>query len=265
MNVVDFINAPSTAETAINDWVAGKTNDKIDPLLGPNAITNSTRVVIVNAVYFDAAWSSQFDKSETQPGTFTRMDGTTVTTPLMASGSAASGYFKGSNFQAVELPYSGGTTSMVVVLPDDGAFSAVEKGLTGSFYDSVTSGLGYSNPIDLTMPSFKIHGATISLKNELQSLGMTDAFTDAADFSGLTTTTAIHIGDVLHQAFVDVDENGTEAAAATAVIFADGGAVAGPPPKIITVDVDRSFFFFIRDTATNTVLFVGREDDPTAQ
>jgi serpin B len=219
--------------------------------------------VIVNAVYFNAAWQSQFQKSFTETGSFTRADGTTVQTPLMSSGSTASAYAKGSNYQAVELPYSGGTTSMIIVLPDVGAYAAVEAGLNTKLLGETISSLGPSSEIDLTMPSFKIHGASVSLVPELEALGMTDAFgAGKADFTSMIPAGGVHISDVVHQAFVDVDESGTEAAAATGVVGVGLSAPVDPP---IVMDVDRSFFFFIRDRASNTILFVGREDDPTAQ
>ena len=118
--------------------------------------------MIVNAVYFNASWATAFDPGATKTGAFTRADGSTVQAPLMSSGAAATGYAQGSNWQAVELPYSGGTTSMVIVLPNQGAYTAVEQGLGGAFYQSVTSALS-GQAIALTMPKFKIHGATVSL------------------------------------------------------------------------------------------------------
>jgi len=262
LRTVDFVHQPTEAEASINAWVASKTNDKIDPLLGKDAITSATRFVIVNAVYFDAAWQTQFDKKQTTTGTFTRADDTTVQAPRMSSSDAATAYMKGSNYQAVELPYVGNTTSMIIVLPDTGAYAAVEAGLSGKLMDDVTSGLSGGYGIQLQMPSFKIHGGTVSLVPELKALGMTDAFDPStADFTAMIPAGGIFIGDVLHQAFVDVDESGTEAAAATAVI----GVGTAAPSKQVTVTVDHSFFFFIRDVASNSILFVGREDDPTAQ
>ena len=166
LRTVDFVDQSTQAEAAINAWVAGETNDKIDPLLGPGVITPATEFVIVNAVYFNAGWGTAFDPSQTQTGTFTRADGTTVKTPLMASGQTATAYAKGSNYQAIELPYSGGTTSMVIVLPDAGAYAAVESGLSGKLFDDVTSALSSNYLISLTMPSFTFHGASVSLVPE---------------------------------------------------------------------------------------------------
>jgi serpin B len=185
---------------------------------------------------------------------------------MMYSGAAATTYSHGSSWQAVELPYSGGTTSMVVVLPNDGAFAAVEQGLTGSFYTSVTAALAApGGGIDLTMPGFKIHGPTVSLKPALQALGMTDAFdASLANFTAMSALKPLYIFDVVHQAYLNVDGSGTEAAAATGVITGTLTIELPPPPPPVTVTLDHPFFFFIRDIATNTVLFVGREGDPTA-
>lgn len=265
LRTVSFATQPTEAESAINNWVSAATDGNIEPLLGPGAVTTDTRFVLVNAVYFNASWATPFATASTRTGTFTRSDGSTVQAPMMFSDGSgddgtATGYAAGSNWQAVELLYSGGTTSMVVVLPDAGAFAAVEQGLSGPFYASVTAALKPSPAVELTLPRFKIHGPTVSLVPELKALGMTTAFGSAADFTAMIPAGGISITDVLHQAFVDVDESGTEAAAATAV----GGGLSLAVPTV-TVDVDRPFFFFIRDVATNTVLFVGREGDPTAE
>jgi serpin B len=173
----------------------------------------------------------------------------------------ATGYVAGPNYQAVELPYSGNTTSMIVILPNASAYAAVEASLGDSLFADVTSSLSYNAPIDLVFPSFKIHGGSISLVPELQALGMTDAFQPDADFTSMIPAGKVYISDVVHQAFVDVDESGTEAAAATAIV---GGAEVSSETQPISVTVNRAFFFFIRDVATNTILFVGRENDPTA-
>lgn len=258
---VDFQHEPNQAATAINIWVASETANNIPQLIGANEITDQTELVIVNAVYFNAAWSTQFDPSMTQTGTFTRADGSTVQAPMMSSGQVATSYAKGTNYQAVDLPYAGSTTSMVVVLPDEGAYSAVEAGLGGAFFESVTQALGFSEGT-LTMPRFKIHGASVELIPQLEALGMTDAFDpSAADFTKMIPAGGVYLSHVIHQAFVDVDEGGTVAAAATAVIGTATAAFSNP----FSVTLDRPFFFFIRDLATHTVLFVGRENDPTAE
>jgi serpin B len=261
LRTVDFVDAPSQAEGDINTWVANETANHIPQLLGPGAITSATELVIVNAVYFNAAWETTFDPSSTQTGAFTRADGSTVQVPMMSSGQVATSYAKGSNYQAVDLPYSGNTTSMVIVLPNAGEYSAVEAKLSGSFYSSVTTALALSQG-SLTMPRFEIHGPSVSLVPQLKSLGMTDAFdASKADFTNMIPAGGAYITDVIHQAFVDVEEGGTVAAAATGVSVSDSAAEVNE----FTVTLNQPFFFFIRDIATNTLLFVGRENDPTVE
>jgi serpin B len=262
LRTVDFVDAPSQAEADINTWVANETANNIPQLLGPGAITSATELVIVNAVYFNAAWETTFDPTATQTGTFTRADGSTVQAPMMSSGQVATSYVKGSNYQAVDLPYSGNTTSMVIVLPNEGEYSAVEAELSGgAFYTKVTTALAFSQG-SLTMPRFQIHGPSVSLVPQLKSLGMTDAFdASKADFTNMIPAGGAYITDVIHQAFVDVEEGGTVAAAATAVSVGDAAAFANS----FSVTLNHPFFFFIRDIATNTVLFIGRENDPTAE
>jgi serine protease inhibitor len=263
MHVIDFINQPDVARAAINGWVADQTDDKIENLLGPGAITDLTRLVLVNAIYFNAAWDTAFDPNATQPEAFTRPDGSTVQADEMHE-STTLGYAEGSNYQAVEIPYTGNETSMVVVLPKPGAFQAVESELSGDFATSLFSALR-TDQVDLSLPKFEIHGATIDLSQALVKLGMTDAFQyGVADFSGMAGTAGdLYITGVLHQAFVSVDEAGTEAAAATAVVVGTALGI-GTPTQTETVNVDRPFFVLIRDLPTNSVLFAGRVTDPTS-
>jgi serine protease inhibitor len=261
LHVVDFQHATEAARGAINGWVSDETHDKIPNLIGEGALTPDTRLVLVNAIYFKASWQTQFDPTLTAPKAFTRLDGSTVQANEMSEATDL-GYAEGSNYQAVEIPYQGGKTSMVVVLPAPGQFTAVEDQLAGSFVRSLFNALSY-NQVDLDLPKFTVHGETIDLKKELKALGMTDAFDGSADFSGMVdpSIAQIYLAHVLHQAFVKVDETGTEAAAATAVIGNTGSAA---PVNVKTVNVDRPFLFMIRDVPTNSVLFAGRVLDPTA-
>jgi serpin B len=175
----------------------------------------------------------------------------------MMNQSFETGYASGSNWQAAELRYAGGQTSMVIVLPQQGQLPAVEQGLDASFTSSVVASL-QTTAVNFSMPKFSITGATISLATQLEKLGMTDAFEPTqADFSAMTQE-PVYISDVLHQAYVSVDENGTQAAAATAVIGQSLSAVENSA----TMTVDRPFFFVIRDMPTNSVLFVGRVLSP---
>lgn len=257
LRTVDFENAPDASRQTINGWVSDQTEALIPTLLGAGTITPDTRFVLVNAIYFNAGWESPFDAQQTKPGAFTHLDGSTAQASMMSQGALETGYASGSGWAAVELPYAGNQTSMVLLLPDAGKFASVESGLDGKQLESIFTSLK-TTPVDVTMPKFTIQGATISLKNELAKLGMTDAFDPTqADFSALTAE-RIHISDVLHQAYVSVDEIGTKAAAATGVI----GVGTSAPDNPVSFVANRPFLFAIRDVATNSVLFVGRVLDP---
>jgi serpin B len=252
LRTVDFESAPEMARGAINGWVSDQTGKLIAQLLPDGSIDANTRFVIVDAIYFNAGWESPFMPSSTQPSAFTHLDGSTAQVPMMNQ-ILETGYASGSNWQATELRYAGGQTSMVIVLPQQGRFPEVEQGFDATFMSSVFSSL-QTTEVTLSLPKFSITGATISLARELRTLGMTDAF-DArkADFSAMTPQ-SVYISDVLHQAFVSVDENGTQAAAATAVI----GETTSAIQNSASITVDRPFFFVIRDIPTGSVLFVGR-------
>ncbi len=256
LRTVDFESAPETARGAINGWVSGQTDKLIPQLLPDGSLDSSTRFVIVNAIYFNAGWQNPFQASATQPGAFTHLDGSTAQVPMMSQSLEAE-YASGSNWQATELRYAGGQTSMVIVLPEAGQLPQVEQGLDASFLSSVISSL-QPTEVAFSMPKFTIHGATISLATELEKLGMTNAFDQAkANFSAMTQE-AVFISDVLHQAYVSVDENGTQAAAATAAI----GETLSAVQNTATMTVDRPFFFSIRDIPTGSILFVGRVLNP---
>ncbi len=258
VRTVDFLNSPDPSRVAINGWVSQQTNTKIQDLIPPGDVDSSTRLVLVNAIYFDAAWATPFETSATQPEAFVRLDGTSVTATSMSEFLENAHYASGSGWQAVELPYVGNQTSMVVVVPDSGQFASIEGNLSADFVQTVTSSLAGTS-VSLSLPKFQIHGATISLAAQLQALGMLDAFdVTKADFSKMAAE-PLYVGDVVHQAFVSVDEAGTEAAAATAVVMKGGAS----PEQPVTLDVNRPFLFFIRDVPTNTVMFVGRVVDPT--
>jgi serpin B len=254
---VDFLHAPDAARVTINDWVSSQTDSLIQNLLPPGSIDSATVFVLANAIDFSAGWLMPFQASSTKPGTFHRLDGSTTTPPTMSE-YLETAYASGSNWQAVELPYAAGTTSMVLLVPNAGQFTAVESSLSGSFFQSLFASPGGAG-VTLSMPKFTIQGATVSLKTELTALGMVDAFSPtAANFSGITKT-QVNLSDVLQQAYIEVDETGTKAAAATAVI----GVTTSAPAVNVTLTVDRPFFAIIRDNPTGTVLFVARVLDPT--
>jgi serpin B len=257
MRYLDFAAAPEQARITINDWVADHTEDKIQDLVPPGAIDALTRLVLTNAIYFNAAWAHPFEPESTQDGAFTLLDGGEVTVPLMQQTTTIP-YAAGDRWQAVELPYQGFELSMVILLPQAGAFEAVESTLDATQVDAILAELGYQS-VALAMPRFEFESSW-SLKDTLAEMGMPVAFSGAADFSGMSELTGLFIGDVIHKAFVSVDEAGTEAAAATAVIMPTGAG----PQEAVEVRIDRPFLFVIRDIPTGTVLFVGRVVNPEA-
>jgi serpin B len=255
---VDFIGASTQATAAIDGWVADQTAGKIQNLFPPGSLDATTRVVLVNAVYFDANWKTQFDSSLTASAPFTKLDGTTVQASMMNNQKLTAPVAVAPTYTAIDLPYAGGQTSMLVVLPTGQQFASVDAALSGDFLNHVIASL-QPQDVALSLPKFTLKGASVSLKSALQSMGMIDAFDPAkADLSGMVPSDHLNVDDVVHQAFVRVNESGTEAAAATGV---KSGVNAIEQP--LAVNVNRPFFFVLRDIPTGTVLFVGRVMDPT--
>lgn len=257
VRLCDFERQPEPARKMINQWVSDKTENRINDLLQPGSIGSDTRLVLVNAIYFNGAWLHPFQPEQTATGAFHKLDGSTSSVPLMHQ-TESFGYMADDLVQAVELPYDGGQVSMVVVLPR-GDFKSFESSFTSARAQSIFAGL-QQREVRVSLPKFEIKGATVSLKPALQALGMKQAFTGDADFSGIVKPSVerIFIGDVLHQAFVKVDEKGTEAAAATAVVFKAGSA----PVEVPSFVADKPFMFFVRDVPTGSVLFAGRVAAP---
>ncbi|WP_437816095.1 serpin family protein [Sorangium sp. So ce1078] len=253
LHVVDFAQAPGEAREIINGWVAKRTEERIKDILPEGAIQPATRLVLTNAIYFNAAWQFPFEEEETAPGDFTLADGSTVSVPMM-SGNAQVRYGEGDGYEALEMPYDGGELSMVLVLPSE--LGGFEAGLDRERLDGVLASLG-SRSVTMTLPRFKIE-STLDLVPPLTELGMPIAFSGLADFSGMNGQGGLYISDVLHKAFVSVNEAGTEAAAATAVVI---GETSAPEPA--TIHFDRPFLFFIRDHATGAILFAGRVANPS--
>jgi serpin B len=257
MRLVDYVQASEAARVTINDWVSEQTEGRIEDLIPAGAIDSLTRLVLTNAVYFNAAWSMPFQEDRTEDGPFTLLDGSAVTVPMMQQ-TESFGYGTGKGYQAVELPYDGRELSMVLLVPDAGAFEAFEDALDVVQVERILGDLSPTQ-VALSMPKFEIE-SSFSLADALAALGMPEAFSPDADFSGMTGDRDLQISDVVHKAFVSVDEAGTEAAAATAVIM----KLTAMPAEPVQVAVDRPFIFAIRDIQTNTILFVGRVVDPSA-
>jgi serpin B len=256
MRLVDFAAAAEAARATINAWVAGETNDRIPELIPQGALTPETLLVLTNTVYLDADWALPFPSEATADGPFTRRDGSQVTVPLMHLQLSA-GYAAGEGWQAVDLGYVGGEVAMLFVVPDAGRFDEV-AGASGTLFGEARGALA-DTEIQLALPRFEFR-TQASLPDTLRALGMTDAFDPSrADFSGITAGT-LFISDVIHEVFVSVNEAGTEAAAATAVIMGRGAA----PRDQVELTVDRPFLFWLYDRATGSVLFMGRVLDPAA-
>ncbi|MEC7519781.1 MAG: serpin family protein [Myxococcota bacterium] len=256
---------PDAARVHINEWVAGQTNDRIDELLPEGSIDELSRLVLTNAVYFLGNWATQFDEDQTRDEPFHVDGGDGVAVPMMHM-THTLGYAERDGVALLEMPYAGGDLAMVVVLPEarDG-LGAVEEGLTAAQLEAWTTGLP-EQQVQVTLPRFRIEmDAPIAMKPTLIEMGMPLPFTPAADFSAMSNPASaddqLYIDDAYHRAFIDVNESGTEAAAATAVVMRVRGAAAAPPePPRFTAD--HPFLFLIRDTQTGSILFMGRVNDP---
>jgi len=256
LRLLDFISAPDESRLTINSWVSDQTEGRIEDLIPQGLINELTRLVLTNAIYFNAAWQYPFEEDMTEDGLFYLLDGDEVIVPMMRQ-TELFGYTEGDGYQAVELPYDGGELSMVLLLPQAGQFEAFEDSLDAQRVDTMIRQSEHRQ-ISLTMPKFEFE-SSFSLKKTLSTIGMPVAFSSSADFSGMTGNRELFIADVVHKTFVSVDEAGMEAAAATAVVM-ELTAVPGTPVK---VTVDRPFVFLIHDRETGTILFIGRVLNPS--
>jgi len=259
---VDFMTMPEEARQMVNDWVAEQTEDRIKDIVPEGAINAMTRLVLANAIYFNASWNFPFPEFATADAPFTLLDGEEVTVSMMKQQENYQ-YVAGEGYQAVLLPYIGGDTGMLVLLPDDGEFEDFESALDAETYADILSALE-PQEVALGMPRLE-YEFNLSLSGTLADMGMTDAFSgDAADFSGMANLDEagenLFISDVLHKAFVKVDESGTEAAAATVVIME---ALSAMPVEPIELTIDRPFIFTITDLRSDSILFIGRVLDPS--
>jgi serine protease inhibitor len=250
---LDYAN-PNPARQRINGWVKEQTQDRIEELIQPGILSSDTVLVLANAVYFKGPWLQPFDPQQTRSAPFHVAPNRTVSVPTMQQ-TGPFGYAGDEEVQLLEMRYRGEDLSMVVIVPRavDG-LAAVERELTANKLLAWITMLGGAGRVEVTFPRFKTT-VSLELREPLIALGMMDAFGNA-DFSGMFEGGGPRISAVVHQAFVSVDEAGTEAAAATAVIM----TVSLPP----SVRVDRPFLFLIRDRRTGSILFLGRIVDPTA-
>ncbi|MCB9651213.1 MAG: serpin family protein [Deltaproteobacteria bacterium] len=254
LSLFDFTTEAESARQAINGWVEDATEGRIPELLAEGVITPQTVLVLTNAVYFNASWANPFEPSATQAGTFHAPAGDI--SAQMMRGTEEMLYGAGAGYQAVGIPYDGDELDMVVVLPDQGGFDDFAVDLDGAGLQAIFAGLQGAS-VNLTLPRFELRSKA-ELVPAFKALGMVDAFGDA-DFSGMDGTRSLFIQEIVHEAFVAVDEAGTEAAAATAVVVGRTSA----PAEQATVVVDRPFLVFIRDRATGAVVFAGQIVNPS--
>jgi serpin B len=251
----DFAGDPEGQRKAINDWVLERTEQRINELLPLGSITPDVALVLVNAIYFKASWLTKFDPTRTEAAPF-HAPGGDVNVQMMRG--YAEQYMRGDGYQALELAYISNSVRVLFVLPDQGQMAAFEAKLNGALFDQTRQALS-RHSVDVRIPRFK-YEAEFALKEALKALGMQRAFTTgSADLSGITGAPGeIYIDQVYHKAFVAMDEQGTEAAAATAVVAT---AVSAPPPAQFVAD--RPFLFFIYDQPTGQILFAGRVNTPS--
>ncbi len=252
---LDFIGASEPSRVHINDWVADQTRDRIQELLPAGSVTSDTRLVLTNAVYFNGKWKHQFKTDMTTNQPFRLADGQVQSTPTMYQ-LERFGYGHFDGYQMLEMPYEGDDLSMVVVLPDaDDGLAALEAALTAEAFAANVDNL-FQRDVHVHLPKFTFRDQA-SLRSSLQALGMVDAFTDNADFSGIADA-GLAISEVVHKTFIEVNEIGTEAAAATGVIF----ELTSLPPPPVEFRADHPFLFALRDRHTDGILFWGRLADP---
>lgn len=242
----------------INRWVENKTNDKIKELIPQGILDELTRMVITNAIWFNGNWLNPFEKSRTSPSIFHISRDKTVSTDFMHQ-EKETGYYEDDDVQAIELPYKGGKMSMLIILPKDiDGWKLLGRLLSTERLAVITKGIE-QHKIDMAIPKFT-YESEFNLKEILFKMGMEQAFTNDADFSGLTEDNDLRIDDIIHKAFIEVNETGTEAAAATAVTMALKTALE--EEDIIQFIADHPFLYLIRDKTTGGIIFMGRFINP---
>ncbi|MFA6404986.1 MAG: serpin family protein [Candidatus Paceibacterota bacterium] len=262
---LDFKNNWESARKTINAWVESQTNNKIKNLIPVGLVDKTTRLVLTNAIYFKGTWVLQFDKKETKEEDFNT--GTTVVKSDMMSlvgEKAKFKYTETDKVQAIELPYKGKELSMFIILPKDNDISVLEKIMNKAFIDKMRTSLNEQR-VNVYLPKFKFE-TKYFMGKDLKDMGMPSAFDpDLSDFSGMFDRTKtdenLSISEVIHQAFVEVNEEGTEAAAATAVIMVNTTSV-GPGNPIPEFRADHPFIFMIQDSSTGEILFMGKVANP---
>jgi serine protease inhibitor len=260
LNYADYKNETEKARVEINTWVEGRTNDKIKELIRPGVLDASTRMVLANAIYFKGAWATKFDTAKTEEMPFRVSARDSVKMKMMNTGEKEFGYGENKSVQILDMPYAGRELSMIVILPrTKTGLGDFEKEIRAELFDSLCAGMRQEKVV-VYLPKFTTTRECV-LKKVLQKMGITDAFSEeSADFSGMSSNKDLKISEVIHKAFVDVNEEGTEAAAATAVVVGLRCAPVYHKPHIFRAD--HPFLFVIRDNTTGSILFMGRMVNP---
>lgn len=263
LNKVDFVQSAAATRT-INQWVGEQTRGKIPELVPAGVLGRDTRLVLTNAIYFKAAWATPFSKQATKAGDFYVLTAGAATETVKADFMHRSGelrYFQDESLQALELPYAGGDEAMLILLPRERAgLEAMQKSLSADRLKKIDAGLE-ERQVRVALPKFTLR-YQMDLARTLQRMGMSDAFSDKADFSGMSRAEKLLISNVIHEAFVDVNEEGTEAAAATAVAMSALAMRVGEP---VQFTADHAFCFLIRDRQSGATLFMGTLTKPQAK
>jgi len=263
---LDFINQPEESRLTINGWAEEKTNDRIKDLIPQGMIDPLTRLVITNAIYFKGTWVLQFDENKTSEADFTTPSGDIVKVDMMqrTDEDAVYGYAETDELQVLKMPYeheSGKELSMFVILPKENDLRAAEDVLSEGKLESIENSIG-SKRVKVFFPKFKLE-TEYQMSDTLAEMGMPVAFTGGADFSGMDGTNNLFISDVVHKAFIEVNEEGTEAAAATAVVMKLTAVVEEDPVPVFMAD--HPFVFLIQDDDTGNILFIGRISNPSGE
>jgi serpin B len=257
-NEVDYITDPEGARIKINDWVSRETKEKIKDILQPGNITSLTRLVLTNAIYFKGKWQTEFNKNLTNDEYFYLINGQKTKVKMMYQKNTFN-YYENDDLQLLEMPYKGNKISMVIILPKVGKFKTVENIMDEKKLQEWLKN-AMETKVEAYIPRFKFT-QSFDLSKNLSDMGMKDAFSPgAADFSGINGEKDLYISQVIHKAFVEVNEEGTEAAAATAVVLDTKALIEEPVFK-----ADHPFIFLIRDKETGSILFMGRVMDPNKE
>ncbi|MFO0547006.1 MAG: serpin family protein [Polyangiaceae bacterium] len=257
---VDFIHDAESTRKRINAWAEHQTKDRIKDLLPEGSINAATRLVLVNAIYLLADWAAPFEKEDTSDGAFTKPDKQPVVVPMMHSGAHPAGYAEVADVKLLDLPYKGDALSMTFVLPNDfGGLPAVESGLDAAKLAEWVKALQPARP-RVALPKIELDPATaLTLKSSLAALGMRAAFQEDRADLGRMANQRLSIAEVVQKSYLRIDEKGTEAAAATAILTKATSAVMTDKEFI----ADHPFLFFLRDRASGAILFMGRVTDPS--